>query len=58
MKNLEKYAPELYCALVRLLFCFSSVLIDNTNDKTVKEVIKAANEANQLLARIENEQAD
>ncbi len=58
MKNLEKYAPELYYALVQLLISFTDVLMDDTNDKAVRKLIKATNEGNRLIERIANEQAD
>lgn len=58
MKNLEKYAPELYYALVHLLISFTDVLMDDTDDKAVRKLIKATNDGNRLIERIENEQAN
>ena len=59
MKNLEKYAPELYEALIMLLFRFTSVLSDEaTEQKSVIALFTALNEANQLLVKIENEQTN
>lgn len=56
MKNLEKYAPELYEALIMLLFRFTSVLYDEaTDEKSTKLLFEALNNANQLLAKIEND---
>ena len=56
MKNLEKFAPELYEALIMLLFRFTSVLYDEaTNEKSAKLLFEALNNANQLLSKIEND---
>ena len=56
MKNLEKFAPELYEALIMLLFRFTSVLSSEaTDEKSTKLLFEALNNANQLLVRIEND---